>query len=124
MSNTRKHPENSATIGDLLTLGQAAKLVPTSSGKGVSTATLWRWCSKGVHGCKLRHYRFGKRICVTAADLLAFGEDVAEAKRMIEEEQESMAIQYQKRPRVRSAAQRERDIEAAIQYLRKKGIMV
>jgi len=108
-------------VSDLMTLGQAARLVPTTNGKTVSTTSLWRWCSKGVNGCKLKHYRFGKRICVTAADLLDFGRQVAEAREV--EENEEVKVQYHRQPRKRSAAQRERDIAAAEKSLRERGIM-
>ena len=63
----------------LYSLGEATGIVPTSNGRRVSTATLWRWCSKGINGHKLRHYRFGKRIAVTQQDILEFGAAVAAA---------------------------------------------
>lgn len=61
-----------------LSLAQGARIVPTCNGKRCSTQTLWRWCSHGVDGHRLKHYRFGKRIAITMEDLVEFARTLAE----------------------------------------------
>lgn len=41
----------------LLTLGQAARLVPSRRAKKTSGRTLWRWCVAGKGGVRLEHVR-------------------------------------------------------------------
>lgn len=79
-----KIPEPHLDVKTFLSLPQAAKLVPTSSGRHPGTATLWRWCTKGFstpsgETVKLVHVRFGSRICVTVAALQEFAERCASA---------------------------------------------
>jgi len=62
-------------IGELITLREAAKLVPTN-GRRVHTSTLWRWCIKGCRGARLEHLRAGARIVTSRAALLKFFEEL------------------------------------------------
>lgn len=67
-----------------LSLGQAAKLIPTTSGRPPSACSLWRWCRKGFKTpsgeiVRLEHHRFGSRIAVTHEALDAFSKRLAEA---------------------------------------------
>ncbi len=102
-----------------LSLAEAAKLVPTQSGKRCSTQTLWRWCSRGVGGVKLRHYRFGKRIAITADDLAEFGRQLAEAHRV----PDANPPQNKSRVKPVSNKQREQQIEQAEARLRARGVL-
>ena len=54
---------------DILTLSQAARIVPALGGHHVHPSTLWRWCRIGVKArngrrVKLRHGRLGRRVVI------------------------------------------------------------
>ncbi len=102
-----------------LSLAEGARVVPTQNGKKCSTQTLWRWCSRGVNGVRLKHYRFGKRIAVTKDDLIEFGRQLAENYPVPD------ADPPQSKPRVKSVSdkQRERQIEHAEASLRARGVL-
>ena len=104
-----------------MSLTEAAKYVPTTNGRKVSSQSLWRWCSKGMQGQKLRHYRFGKRIVVTMDDLLEFGRAVAAAR--VAEMDEQAGKVSAPRTRTRTEAQRETAIAQAEQKLRERGVL-
>ena len=69
------------TNGDaLLTLGEAAKLLPNRP----HASALWRWCRRGLKSrggrvVRLAHLRIGGRLYVRREDLEAFGRKLAEA---------------------------------------------
>ena len=61
-------PESSRLVGaseQLITLTEAAKLLPRVNGKKPAVCTLWRWCRKGLRGKFLAYVRVGRRICTT-----------------------------------------------------------
>ncbi len=66
----------------LLTLSQAAKALPFGNGKRIHTATIWRWCQKGLSGVRLEHVRIGHRICTSMQALSRFSEKLTEAKQL------------------------------------------
>lgn len=103
----------------LLSLAEAAKLVPTQNGKRCSTQTLWRWCSRGVDGCRLKHYRFGKRIAVTQDDLVEFGRQLAEAHQV----PDAHPPQNKSHVKPVSDKKREEQIEQAEARLRARGML-
>jgi hypothetical protein len=43
----------------LLTVAQAARLVPGRSGRGIGVATMWRWMTRGFRGAVLESVRIG-----------------------------------------------------------------
>lgn len=102
-----------------LSLAEGAKIVPTCNGKKCSTQTLWRWCSHGVDGHRLKHYRFGKRIAVTLEDLVEFGRILAEAHPV------PNINPPVSKPSVKSVSdkQREKQIEHAEARLRARGVL-
>lgn len=104
-----------------LTLAQAAKRIPTSNGKGVSTQTMFRWVSQGCRGVRLESVRFGRRICVTPQALQDFAEKLATVWE--QGRPQSPASNDCKHTRPRTAAQRERAVKAAEANLRKKGVL-
>ncbi len=60
------------TTEEILTLSQAARLVPHPGAKPPSTSTLWRWCRKGINGARLEYIRVGRRIFTSQAALSRF----------------------------------------------------
>jgi len=64
----------------LLTLAEAARLIPPRNGRTVSTVTLWRWCAFGLYGVRLEHVQFGRRVFTSAAAVARFGQAVATAR--------------------------------------------
>ena len=62
----------------LITLTEAAKLLPRVNGRKPAVCTLWRWCRKGLRGQFLAYVRVGRRICTTRQAMLRFFTDLAE----------------------------------------------
>jgi len=60
-----------------LTLSEAAKRIP---GKP-HVKTVRRWCLRGVHGVRLRSWKFGRQLCTTDAALDEFGKKLASRTR-------------------------------------------
>ncbi len=101
-----------AESGDLLTLADAAKLLPVFNGKRTHVSTLWRWCFKGSQGVQLEYTRLGSRILTTQAALYRFMQARTEADR-----------QPRAEPRRRTPAQRQRAVDDACDELKKRGAM-
>ena len=99
--------------GELLTLNDVAKLLPTFDGKRVHTSTLWRWCCKGSRGVQLEYTRLGSRILTTEAAVRAFMQARTEVD-----------SQPAARSRPRTSAQRERAVDVAYVELRQRGVSV
>ena len=62
----------------LITLTEAAKILPKVNGKKPAVCTLWRWCRKGLRGVFLEYVRVGRKICTTREALLRFFSGLAE----------------------------------------------
>lgn len=62
----------------LITLTEAAKLLPRVNGRKPAVCTLWRWCRKGLRGQFLAYVRVGRRICTTRQAMLRFFTDLAQ----------------------------------------------
>jgi hypothetical protein len=111
----------------LMSLGEATKHLPTSNGKSISTQSLWRWCSKGVNGHRLRHYRFGKRIAVTLDDLLEFGELIArehiQDKSVSVLTQPPASVSVKRNGNRRTPEEREKAVQSAEKYLIDTGLL-
>lgn len=110
-----------------LSLAEGAKIVPTCNGKKCSTQTLWRWCSHGVDGHRLKHYRFGKRIAITVADLVEFGEIIA--REHIQEKSTSTltqppaSVSVKRNGNHRTPEEREKAVQSAEKYLIATGVL-
>ena len=63
---------------DLLTLTDAAKVLPPLGGRRIHPSTLWRWCRRGCRGIKLDYVRLGHRMCVSRDALDQFSRQLAE----------------------------------------------
>jgi hypothetical protein len=63
----------------LVTLCEAAKLLPMLNSKRISANAIWRWCRKGVSGIHLEHVRIGGRIFTSPDALNRFVNALAEA---------------------------------------------
>ena len=63
----------------LVTLCEAAKLLPLLNAKRISSNAIWRWCRKGVSGIHLEHVRIGGRIFTSPDALNRFVNALAEA---------------------------------------------
>ncbi len=104
---------------DARPLAEAVKLLPKPR---VHVSTIFRWCMTGVRGVRLRHYRAGRRMFVTPADLEEFCRALAD--RAVESQSEGNAEPA--RPNssapTRSDIQRERDISRAEQSLNARGV--
>lgn len=62
---------------ELLTLQQAAKLIPSKPDQ----STVWRWAVRGVDGIFLDSVKFGRRIFTSQAAIEDFSRKLAEAHR-------------------------------------------
>lgn len=126
-SLTNAIPRNIGCLGlsSLLSLAQAAKLIPTSNGRPPSTATLWRWCTKGFtakngQNVKLMHFRFGRRIAIEPEALKEFARVCAEAWSPAKSDTPAAryAPQKRKRPTSNDNPERQRQIAEACARMR------
>ena len=102
---------------ELLSPTEATKVLP----KRLSSNCIWRWARKGVRGVQLEYVRPGRRIFISREALARFAQRLAEADetaRMPTARWDSLW----RRPRVRTALQRQRDIEEAKRRLDAAGI--
>jgi len=63
----------------VLSLNDAAKVLPAIDGKRPHISTLWRWCRKGLRGVHLEYARYGNRIVTSSAALSRFVNNLASA---------------------------------------------
>ncbi|MGD0089101.1 MAG: DUF1580 domain-containing protein [Planctomycetota bacterium] len=63
----------------LLSLKDAAKVLPPVDGKRPHISTMWRWCRRGLRGIRLEYVRLGHRVCTSAAALSRFTNNLAAA---------------------------------------------
>jgi len=59
-------------IETLVTLSEAARLLPRINGKKIAASTLWRWCRKGLRGVNLEYLRVGSKVATTSDALQRF----------------------------------------------------
>lgn len=101
----------------VISLAEAAKLIPRIDGKRPHTSTLWRWCRRGIGGVCLEHIRIGHRVCTTTSALNQFVQQLAQVDRVPRHQ-----TQLRTHPLRRTQKQRESDILRARQELQKAGI--
>ena len=61
----------------LLSLREAARVVPRLDGHQPHVSTVWRWCRLGVAGVKLDYARLGRRIVTSREALNRFANALA-----------------------------------------------
>lgn len=77
---TPEHDTPTVDDASYVSLAEAAKVIPgRASGKRVSINTLWRWCTRGVHGIRLRSVLVGGHRCTTRPWLEEFIEAITSA---------------------------------------------
>ncbi len=86
-------------------------------------ATAWRWALRGVRGIILPTLKIGRVRYVRRSDLLAFGEALAEKAAADYATRTPAPVVPNPASRGRSAATRERDLQAAKDRLRKRGLL-
>jgi len=73
-------------VENILSLAEAAKAVPAMDGRRPHTASIWRWCRKGIirnaKRVTLRYVRVGRRIGIPREALDEFFVALAEADRV------------------------------------------
>jgi len=105
---------------ELITLTQAAGLLPRIDGRKVSVCTLWRWCRRGLRGVSLQYVRVGRRVCTTRAALLRFFSALAELDRQAAPAAPSRPRTLKRRPI--TSRQRQRALAEADAVLERAGI--
>lgn len=105
---------------ELITLSQAAGLLPRIDGRKVSVCTLWRWCRKGLRGVFLQYVRVGRRVCTTQAALLRFFTALAELDQQAAPSAHSRPRAAKRRPI--TSRQRQRALAEADAVLERAGI--
>ncbi len=113
---------------NILSLSEAAKALPAFNGRRHHTASVWRWCRKGiVRNAKrvtLRYIRVGRRIGIPAEALNEFFVALAEADRA----EDASPIERQAAKcqapvtKGRTPAQRAKAIEQARKELAEAGV--
>lgn len=106
-----------------LSIANAARLLP---GKP-SPSAVWRWVRSGVNGVKLPAIKVGSRFFINEADLAGFIQHVTEMDRERFEaaraaRQAEQAAGKAARPRPASEKRRQREINEAMENLRKAGV--
>lgn len=103
----------------VVTLAQAAKLLPKVGDNPIHTSTLWRWCKNGLRGVHLEYGRMGRFIVTTPEALGRFFLALAQqdAKHL------SSPARTRRRVRPRTSEQRQRQIDQANAILVKAGIL-
>ncbi len=104
----------------LITLTEAAKLLPKVNGKKPAICTLWRWCRKGLRGQFLEYVRVGRKICTTREALLRFFTELAEIDERIEPDRYSKPTFVKGTPI--TSRQRQRSLAEADAILEEAGI--
>ena len=106
-------------IASLVTLSQAAKLLPKVGDNHLHTSTLWRWCKKGLRGVYLEYGWMGRFIVTTPEALGRFFVALArqDAKRTV------LPARPRRRMRPRTRDQRQRQIDQANAILIKARIL-
>lgn len=89
----------------------------------MSYATAWRWALRGVNGVILPTLKIGRGRYVRRADLLAFGETLAEKAAEGYAARTPAPAMPAPVSRTRSAARRACDLEAAKNRLRDRGLL-
>ena len=102
---------------DIISLSQAAKVMPAVDGKRVHTSTVFRWCKKGVRGVRLEYSRLGRRIVTSREALSRFGAALADADKT----PRASSAGRSESP-TRTPAERRRAMAAAEARLAKRGL--
>ena len=111
-------PYRNACSG-LLTLSQAAKILPCKNGRRIHPSTLWRW-TRGLRGVCLQYVRVGRLILVTEDGLGRFFTELAKQDR-----QRADLCKPRRRQSGRHFdSQRQRAIQESKALLRKAKILV
>ena len=103
------------TSEKLLSLTEAARVVPAIDGKRPHVSTLWRWIRKGSRGVRLGHARVGNRMCTSREALARFYVELAQAD-------VPPTTVAPRQPTKRTARSREREIAKAEATLAAAGI--
>jgi hypothetical protein len=107
------------TTQGLLTLSQAAKILPRNNGRYIHTSTLWRW-TRGLRGVYLQYVRVGRFIMITEDWLHQFFTEL-----MKQDLARSRCSKLKRRRRPRNYdTQRQRAIQESESILRKAKILV
>jgi hypothetical protein len=91
---------------ELITLTQAASLLPRIDGKKVRVSTIWRWCHIGLRGQRLDYVRIGRRVCTSREALGRFFDVLAEQDRQSPLSQVAQPRALRRRPITSRARQR------------------
>ena len=106
---------------ELMTLTEAAKLLPRVNGRRVAVSTLWRWCRKGLRGVHLEYLRMGRNIVTSRAALYRFFTGLVEQDGL-EAERRYDKPECLRGRRPVSAQARQRALEEADAILEEAGI--
>ena len=115
---------------NILSLSEAARAVPALDGKAPHTASIWRWCRKGiVRNAKrvtLRYVRVGRRIGIPREALDEFFVALAEADNAEDSSPMERAAAQCRTPvttgKPRSTKRRAEDIARARRELSEAGV--
>ena len=105
---------------NLVSLAEAAALLPRIAGKRIAISTLFRWCSRGLRCVRLEHLRIGRRIFTTRAALQQFFLALAELDDRDETQHRIKSSSPKRRPP--TSPQRRRAIAEAEAVLKEAGI--
>ena len=104
----------------LLSLTEAAKVLPKINGRKPAVSTLWRWCRRGLRGVHLEYLRVGRNIVTSPQALHRFFAALAAADEQLENQSFAKPKCLQKRGI--SSKARLQSLEQADAILERAGI--
>jgi len=105
---------------ELITLTEAARLLPRIDGKKVSVCTVWRWAHRGLRGEHLEYARVGRRVCTSPEALQRFFTRLVELDERVPPDTRSLPPGLKRSPV--TSKQRQRALAEADAVLRRAGI--
>jgi len=109
-----------APTDELVSLSEAAKLLPKIDGRKIAVSTLWRWCRRGLRGEQLRYVRVGRKICTTHAALQRFFNRLTELDARVPPDTRSLPPSLRRSPI--TSKQRQKALAVADEILRRAEI--
>jgi len=99
---------------NLVTLTEAAALLPKVGGKKIHVSTIWRWCKNGLRGVALEYMRCGAKIVTSETAMLRFFAALAQHDERRPRSSGYKPTCLKNKPRAEAARQREIENATAI----------
>ena len=105
---------------NILSLTEAAKVLPKINGRKPAVSTLWRWCYRGLRGVHLDYLRMGRKVVTSSQALQRFFTSLVETDKKLEIKSSTKINRLRKRGITSKA--RLKELEQADAVLERAGI--